>query len=74
LPAFSTWAYALKHSTAGKLGVTTFVVPPITILLGWLLLDEVPPLLAIVGGALSLVGVAIATRRVKPKITVPSGM
>jgi drug/metabolite transporter (DMT)-like permease len=72
--AFSTWAYALKHSTAGRLGVTTFAVPPITILLGWLLLDEVPPLLAIVGGALSLVGVLIATRPVKPKITVPSGM
>lgn len=62
--AFSTWAYALKHSTAGRLGVTTFAVPPITILLGWLLLGEVPPLLAIVGGALSLVGVAIAARRV----------
>ena len=60
--AFSTWAYALKHSTAGRLGVTTFLVPPITIVLGWLLLDEVPPLLAIVGGALSLVGVAIARR------------
>jgi drug/metabolite transporter (DMT)-like permease len=71
--AFSTWAYALQHTTAGKLGVTTFVVPPITILLGWLFLDEVPPLLAIVGGALSLVGVAIATRPAKPRITVPSG-
>jgi hypothetical protein len=34
----------------------------------------VPPLLAIVGGALSLVGVAIATRPFKPRITVPSGM
>jgi drug/metabolite transporter (DMT)-like permease len=72
--AFSTWAYALAHTTAGKLGVTTFLVPPITILLGWFFLDEVPPLLAIVGGALSLVGVAIATRTPKPRVTVPSGM
>ena len=62
--AFSTWAYALSHTSAGKLGVTTFVVPPITILLGWLFLNEVPPMLAIVGGALSLLGVAIARRRV----------
>jgi drug/metabolite transporter (DMT)-like permease len=67
--AFSTWAYALKHSTAGRLGVTTFLVPPITILLGWLFLAEVPPPLAIVGGALSLVGVAIATRSPKRPIT-----
>ena len=72
--AFSTWAYALSHTSAGKLGVTTFAVPPITILLGWLFLNEVPPMLAIVGGALSLVGVAIARRQSKPKVTVPSGM
>jgi drug/metabolite transporter (DMT)-like permease len=72
--AFSTWAYALQHTTAGKLGVTTFVVPPMTILMGWLFLGEVPPLLAIVGGALSLVGVAIASRPSKPRVTVPSGM
>jgi drug/metabolite transporter (DMT)-like permease len=72
--AFSTWAYALSHTSAGKLGVTTFAVPPITILLGWLFLKEVPPTLAVVGGALSLIGVAIATRRVKPRVSVPSGM
>jgi drug/metabolite transporter (DMT)-like permease len=66
--AFSTWAYALSRSSAGKLGVTTFAVPPIAIGLGWLFLDEVPALLAIVGGVLSLVGVAVARRapRVRP--------
>jgi drug/metabolite transporter (DMT)-like permease len=69
--AFSTWAYALSHTTAGKLGVTTFAVPPITIVLGWLLLGEVPPVLAIVGGALSLAGVAIA--RVRPRVRAASG-
>jgi drug/metabolite transporter (DMT)-like permease len=72
--AFSTWAYALSHTSAGRLGVTTFAVPPITILLGWLFLDEVPPMLAVVGGALSLVGVAIARRPSKPRVSVPSGM
>jgi drug/metabolite transporter (DMT)-like permease len=70
--AFSTWAYALSHTSAGKLGVTTFAVPPITILLGWLFLSEVPPILAIVGGALSLLGVAIA--RMKRRVTIPSGI
>jgi drug/metabolite transporter (DMT)-like permease len=71
--AFSTWAYALSHTSAGRLGVTTFAVPPITILLGWLLLNEVPPMLAILGGALSLVGVAIARRPLGPRVSVPSG-
>ena len=36
----------------------------IAIFLGWLFLSEVPPMLAIVGGALSLLGVALARRRI----------
>jgi drug/metabolite transporter (DMT)-like permease len=65
---FATWAYALSRTSAGKLGVTTFAVPPVAIGLGWLFLGEVPTLLALVGGVLSLVGVAIARRtpRVRP--------
>jgi drug/metabolite transporter (DMT)-like permease len=71
--AFSTWAYALGRMDAGKLGVTTYVVPPLVILLGWLLLDEVPPLLALAGGAVCLAGVAISRRRsvVRPPVPVP---
>jgi drug/metabolite transporter (DMT)-like permease len=65
---FATWAYALSRTSAGKLGVTTFAVPPVAIGLGWLFLGEVPTLLALFGGVLSLVGVAIARRtpRVRP--------
>lgn len=61
--AFSTWAYALARSDAGRLGATTYIVPPVTIALGWLFLGEVPAVLAIVGGLVSLVGVGIARRR-----------
>ncbi len=60
--AFSTWAYALARTDAGRLGVTTYVVPPLTILASWPLLGEVPPPLALVGGGLCLVGVALARR------------
>jgi drug/metabolite transporter (DMT)-like permease len=71
--AFSTWAYALGRMDAGKLGVTTYVVPPLVILLGWLLLDEVPPFLALVGGAICLAGVGLSRRRarVRPPVPVP---
>ena len=61
--AFTTFAYALRTMTASSLGVTTYLVPPITILMGWLFLDEVPPGMAYVGGALALVGVAVARRK-----------
>ncbi|NEM08532.1 DMT family transporter [Geodermatophilus normandii] len=61
--AFSTWAYALARTEAGRLGVTTYLVPPLVVLLSWLLLDEVPPALAVAGGVVCLVGVAVSRRR-----------
>jgi drug/metabolite transporter (DMT)-like permease len=61
--AFSTWAYALARMDAGRLGVSTYLVPPITILMSAAMLGEVPPPLAIVGGAICLVGVALSRRR-----------
>ena len=58
--AFSTWAYALARTDAGRLGISTYLVPPLTIVLGWALLAERPPGLALVGGLICLLGVALA--------------
>jgi drug/metabolite transporter (DMT)-like permease len=56
---FTTWAYALKRTTAGRMGATTYLVPPVAIALGWAFLGEAPPLLAVGGGVLCLAGVAV---------------
>ena len=64
--AFSTYAFALKHMNASSLGVTTYLVPPITIVLGVIFLSEAPPTMAYAGGALALVGVAVARRKPRP--------
>jgi drug/metabolite transporter (DMT)-like permease len=69
--AFTTYAYALRHMTASSLGVTTYLVPPITIVMAWLFLGEVPPAMAFVGGALALVGVAVARHRPRVPEVVP---
>ena len=61
--AFTTYAYALRHMSASNLGITTYLVPPITIVMGLVFLDEAPPAMAYVGGALALVGVAVARRK-----------
>lgn len=65
--AFTTWAYALARGTASRLAATAYLVPPITIGMSWILLDEVPKLVAVLGGALCLVGVIFARRSPKPK-------
>jgi drug/metabolite transporter (DMT)-like permease len=61
--AFSTWAFALARMDAGRLGVTTYLAPPLTIALAWVLLGEIPPQLAIAGGLVCLVGVGLSRRR-----------
>lgn len=60
--AFTTWAYALSHTSAGKMGATTYLVPPVAVGIGWLALGETPAGLAFAGGALCLVGVYLSRR------------
>ena len=60
---FLTWAYALARSSAGRLGAATYLVPPVVVGLAWLLLDETPATLALVGGLVCLAGVYVARRR-----------
>ncbi len=60
--AFTTWAYALARTDAGRLTATTLTVPAIAILLSWVILGELPTVLAMIGGALCLLGVAISRR------------
>lgn len=70
--AFLTWAFALRHTDAGKQSLTTFLVPVLATLMAWVLLDEVPPALAFLGGALCIGGVLVTRRR--PRVAVaPAG-
>lgn len=59
---FVLWGYALRRTSAGRMGAMTYLAPPIAILLSWLLLGETPPVLAIAGGALCLTGVVVSRR------------
>jgi drug/metabolite transporter (DMT)-like permease len=56
---FSFWAYALARTSGGRMGAMGYLVPPVAILLGWLILGAVPPPLALIGGVLCLAGVAV---------------
>lgn len=61
--AFSTWAYALSRTTAGKMGATTYAVPVLAVTMSWVFLGAVPGWLTLLGGLLCLTGVAVSRTR-----------
>ncbi|MFE0773943.1 DMT family transporter [Streptomyces sp. NPDC058861] len=61
--AFTTWAYALARTTAGRMGATTYAVPALVVLLAWAFLGELPGPLTLAGGVLCLAGVAVSRSR-----------
>lgn len=58
--AFLLWGYALSRLPAGLLTSSSLAVPSLALVMSWLVLDELPAPLAILGGALCLAGVACA--------------
>ena len=60
---FALWAYALTRLDAGAMAATTLSVPGVVVLMSWTLLDELPTVAGLVGGALCLLGVAVSRRR-----------
>jgi drug/metabolite transporter (DMT)-like permease len=71
--AFTTWAYALARTPAGRLAATTYLVPPLTAAFAWWLLGEAPTGRALVGGVISLLGVVVActTWRLRRRTAAP---
>jgi drug/metabolite transporter (DMT)-like permease len=71
--AFSTWAYALSHTAAGRLGSLTYLAPAIAIVIGWLVLGEAPAPAAFVGGAIAIAGVVFArSQPTRPPVIAPA--
>ncbi|WAU86257.1 DMT family transporter [Streptomyces sp. Qhu-G9] len=58
--AFTTWAFALARTTAGRMGATTYAVPALVVLMSWAALDEVPGWITLGGGLVCLAGVAVS--------------
>jgi drug/metabolite transporter (DMT)-like permease len=69
---FWFWGYAMNHFPTGRVAASTLAVPAVVVVMSWLTLGEIPPLLGIIGGAVTLTGVAIAQLR-RPARPVPQG-
>lgn len=59
---FTAWSYALSRTPAGRLSAISYAVPALSIVLSWLLLDEMPTPWALIGGMICLAGVAVSRR------------
>jgi drug/metabolite transporter (DMT)-like permease len=57
-----TWANANRHLPVSVAGSFLYLVPATVLLIGWLVLGEVPALLSLCGGALVLGGVAMVQK------------
>ncbi|MDF8264888.1 DMT family transporter [Luteipulveratus flavus] len=62
--AFTTYAYALTHMSAGRIGpLVGYLATVVSVLMSWLFLDEVPTTLTLLGGAICIAGVVVSRRR-----------
>jgi len=61
---FVTWAVAVGRLEVSRPAIALYAIPAVAILVAWWWLGELPTALAVGGGALSLVGVALGTSEI----------
>ena len=62
------WAFVISRVPASQASVWLYLIPPLSILIGWLVLNETPTLWLLASGTVILVGVVIA--KSKPRKSV----
>jgi drug/metabolite transporter (DMT)-like permease len=66
--AYVSWSYVLSHIPAARAGSFIYCVAPLTVVIGWVWLDEVPSRVSLAGGLVALVGVFVVNRWGKPGV------
>ena len=70
---YLAWNGALRRASASQVSSFIYFSPPIAVLIGWVWLGEQPRWLTLVGGAITVGGVALANaRRVMPAPIAPA--
>ena len=68
---YLAWNAALRRASASQLSSFIYFSPPIAVLIGWLWLGERPGLLTLIGGVITVAGVAVANTRRRALPSVP---
>jgi drug/metabolite transporter (DMT)-like permease len=67
--AYLTWTYALSRAPASIVASFLYLNPVLAIFVAWVWIGEVPTVLALLGGGVALMGVAVVnTRGLAPRI------
>jgi drug/metabolite transporter (DMT)-like permease len=66
------WAYALSEIPASRASSYLYLIPGLAIVLGWGYLGELPTMLSLVGGALTLAGVVLVNTLGRDHPSAPS--
>lgn len=67
---YSTWSYALSKIPASRAASFLYFMPVFATLIGWIWLDEVPTLIALIGALVALFGVWVVNQSYKRKVIV----
>jgi len=68
--AFLTWAYVCARLSASRAASTSNLVAPMGVVVAWVTLREAPRMLALVGGAVTIAGVAVVNSVRAPRASV----
>lgn len=63
--AYSTWTYALSRMPASRLATTLYLAPVLAIAIAWVWIGEIPTLLSLLGGVITLAGVVLTNTKGK---------
>lgn len=58
--AYILWVYCLRHVPASRLSSILYLNPVLAVFIAWLLLRETPGWLSLIGGAITIFGVALS--------------
>ena len=67
--AYLLWSFAMAKLPAARVSSFLYLCPFVTLILGWLFLQEIPPLLALSGGIVAIIGAYIIARNSYKKAT-----
>ena len=63
--AYLAWAYVLTHSTVSRAAISLYLIPPVAMVLAWVLLAQRPSMMVIVGTVIVLASVGALTVKVR---------